>query len=359
MSHEIEVRDGVAAAMYVKTPAWHELGTLLAAPPTIAEAIVAAGLDWGVDLVPSTIDYRGVQLATGKYAVVRDDDMKVLGNVGEDYRTVQNIDAFRWFQPFLDAGLADIEAAGSLRGGSRIWVLAKVRNATAEIVPGDKVESYILLAHAHDGTLAIHCGVTPIRVVCANTLSCAVKGRSTLRIRHTKGAEDALAAAQEVVAKANGKFDEAAKVYKALAGIYLRDGKQLRAFVDKVFPAPKKTADLVNEAYKGVVGADLMSEVKAAKANEALVDELLTSAAEGAVADEKNRRIYADIEALFEHGTGNDMPGVKGTAWGLYNAATHYYSHVQGRTADARQNNAWFGNTADRALDAAVSTFLT
>jgi hypothetical protein len=82
---------------------------------------------------------------------------------------LQNKDAFAWFQPFLDAREAALHTAGSLRQGSRIWVLAKLNRDPLVIAEGDEVEKFLLLSHGHDGSLAVRCGFTPVRVVCANT----------------------------------------------------------------------------------------------------------------------------------------------------------------------------------------------
>ena len=94
----------------------------------------------------------------------------MLGIVGPRFAVLQNKDAFGWFQPFLDAKEAALHTAGSLRGGSRIWVLAKLNRDPLVIAAGDEVEKFILLSHGHDGRLAVRGGFTPIRVVCQNTL---------------------------------------------------------------------------------------------------------------------------------------------------------------------------------------------
>mgnify|MGYP001592529213 CR=1 FL=1 len=338
MSHEIET------AMYVRTPAWHGLGTVLQHSPTIAEALQAAGLDWRVGLERLCLPDG---TAVDRWGVVRDSDRRVLGTVGKGFRTVQNPDALGWFQPFLDGGLVDLEAAGSLRKGARVWVLAKVRNHghdKATIIDGDDVANYLLLAHGHDGSLAIHLGVTPTRVVCQNTLSAAVGERSSLRIRHTSGAADAMLAARETIDRVNGKFDKACEVFRALAGKYLRSGQQIRDYIDAVFPQPKGIVAPISQP----AGVDAM----------ALMSELRGESSEVAAQDDDKRRIYSDIESLLETGAGTEIPGVKGTAWGAYNAVTEFITHERGRNADNRLNTAWFGPEGDRAIQGAIDTFL-
>jgi hypothetical protein len=106
-------------------------------------------------------------------AVVRSSDGRVLGEVGRDYTIVQNHEALDWFAPFVDSGTASVECVGSLREGSRVFVLAKLNRDPMTVVPGDEVLPYLLNANAHDGSLRLHVGFSAIRVVCANTLQMA------------------------------------------------------------------------------------------------------------------------------------------------------------------------------------------
>ena len=119
----------------------------------------------------------------------------MLGVVGPRYTILQNQDAFKWFQPFLEAKEAALHTAGSLRGGSRIWVLAKLNREPLVIAQGDEVEKYLLLSHSHDGSLAVRVGFTPIRVVCQNTLSMAHNADASklIRFKHTKDIHENLA----------------------------------------------------------------------------------------------------------------------------------------------------------------------
>lgn len=335
MSHEFE------SGFFVKDPAWHGLGTVLQAPPSIEEALKLAGLDWTVRteqlgrMVRPSENAIPVFTPVNRWAVIRESDNTELGTVGKAWRPLQNKAAFDWFQPIVSAGLASLEAAGSLKKGGRIWVLAKVAAPADEIVDGDLVERYILLAHGHDGQLAIRCGLTGIRVVCQNTLSAAIEANTLVRILHSAGAEDTLKAAREVITRANGAFDKAAEIYRALAKVKNVTAKQLRAYVDAVFPKP--------EGPKGNGGND---EGGGSNGNG------------GAEAEEPKSRIFTQVNDLFDGGAGTNIPGVKGTAWGAYNAMTEFLTHHRGRDQENRVNNSFFGPEGARALSAAVDTFL-
>ena len=159
-------------AYFGKVP-WHGLGTALEEAdlyywPTACEK---AGLAWDVELVPLVT--ADTQAKVENKAVRRTSDGRILGVVGPRFTVLQNKDAFKWFEPFLAAKEALLHTAGSLQDGSRVWVLAKLKRDPLVIAEGDEVEKFILLSHGHDGSLAVRCGFTPIRVVCQNTLSMA------------------------------------------------------------------------------------------------------------------------------------------------------------------------------------------
>lgn len=311
MAHEIE------SMFSVREIPWHGLGVILDKPPTVEEAIVQAGLDWQVRLQPLHMKYDGEDLDVPGYATVRDSDRKVLGVVGPTYQPLQNKEAFKFFQPFIDAGEATIETAGSLRGGKRVWVLARVSQDPVEIVPGDAVLNFVLLSNGHDGSMAIRTGFTGVRVVCANTMAAAHgdAGSKLLRVRHTKSAAKTLDEVRSIMDVGRREFVARADMFRSLArkGVSVED---LKTYVRKVFE-PKVTLIESDEA------------------------------------DSSNERLLAKIIPLFEKGRGNDMPGVAGTYWGAYNAISEYLTHERGQD-DTRLNSLWFGQGADlnaRALE--------
>jgi phage/plasmid-like protein (TIGR03299 family) len=290
---------------------WHGQGVILDKPPTTEEAIKHAGLDWEVKLVPLHGTLDGEPLTgVNAWATVRATDKRVLGTVGPTYRPLQNADAFKFFQPVLDAEEAYLDTAGSLRHGRRVWILARVKQDAVEVVPGDPVTSYVLLSNGHDGTMAIRAGFTGIRVVCANTLASAHGDAASklLRVRHTEGAAKTLDEIREIMDIGRREFVTSTEKMRAMArkGVNAAD---LKEYVRRVFQ-PKVT---------------------------------LTDAAE----QEKScDRLMGKIIPLFEHGRGNDLPGVKGTAWAAYNAVSEYLTWERGRP-DIRLDSLWFGNAAN------------
>jgi hypothetical protein len=321
MAHELEHDKSM---IYVGQVPWHQLGIALeTAPESVKAAIEAAGLGW-------TVDKRPLFLADGtqvdRWAVLRTSDNAVLGTVGPDYTCIQNADAFSPLDPFIKAGVATIETAGSLKGGSRVWMLAKVARPDMQIAEGDAVAKYILATTGHDGMSSFRLQITPIRVVCMNTLSAAINGKSdTIRISHFKDSTRA----------------------------------DLRKYVDLVFPPVAKKPDATPAPELVVNGSDLLSGLLARPHVSGQPSPF--SPEGGEVLAEDKRRIYDDIARLFEFGRGNTNPASAGTAWAAYNAVTEYNTHERGGSADTRLGNLWFTQAGPvaKALPAAVSTFLS
>jgi phage/plasmid-like protein (TIGR03299 family) len=315
MAHEIE-----SIAYQGATP-WHGLGLQVddAVGRDYRRFLTAAGLDWQVERVPLLTADNGQPVPQG-FATRRVTDQKILGVVGDRYEVLQNEKAFEWFAPFLEAGEAQLHTAGSLRGGSRVWILAKLNRDPLVILPNDVVEKYLLLSHSHDGTLAIRVGFTPIRVVCANTLAAshADAGSQLIRIRHTKAAQVNLEAIRETVDTINAAFEATAEQYRLLAHRHINQQDVLR-YVKVVFGIPEQPPA---DGYT--------------KQSEKLIDEALA-------------KIFS--------GRGQDIPGVEGTLWAAYNGITEYLSYDRGRTPETRLNSLWYGESAklnQRALDTAL-----
>lgn len=239
-----------------------------------------------------------------------------LGIVGKKYNPLQNSEAFSFFQPWLDNGLARFETGGYLFGGQKIWALARINLPQQEIAQDDCVERFVMLSNAHDGTKAVRVGFTDIRIVCANTLAAAHRSEESklIRLRHSENVQTNLEEIRKVMDIANQEFVASAEVFRFLAS--------------KEF----NHADLVK--YVKVV-LDLDKEDVSPQGKK-LCDKMLS---------------------MVFSGLGNDNPAVKDTWWAAYNGFTQLLSHETCRTQENRLNNLWFGKGVSdnqRALDLAV-----
>jgi len=309
MSAEIETM------AYAGATPWHGLGTPLTDDDLYdwSRASQKAGLDWDAELVALVTSDTHAKVESK--AVRRTSDGRILGVVGDRYTILQNRDAFAWFQPFLDAKEAALHTAGSLRQGSRVWVLAKLNRDPLVIAPGDEVEKYLLLSHSHDGSLAVRVGWTPQRVVCSNTLAMAHSSDASklIRVKHTRDVQENLANIRETMNLANQAFEATAEQYRFLA-------------------------------RKSINQADLQRYVK-----------LVLKVEDDASTRMSN--IVEEIVALAESGKGNTMPSVSNTYWTAFNGVTEWLSYQRGRNQENRLNSLWYGDGANlnrKALETAL-----
>jgi phage/plasmid-like protein (TIGR03299 family) len=189
--------------MYTREKPWHGLGTMVMEAPTSAEAIKLAGLDWEVVGQPIFTD-SGIQIP-GYVANTRSSDNRVLGVVTDKYKVVQNKDAFAFTDNLIGENCR-YETAGSLKNGKSVWMLAKLPRTS---VLGDDVDQYLCFNNTHDGTGAVKVFMTPIRVVCNNTLNLALNRASRFwSCKHMGKMEDKLAEATQTLQLANKYMDE-------------------------------------------------------------------------------------------------------------------------------------------------------
>jgi len=204
--HELEIRNGVASFVSHRVPAWHRLGRVVDEAMTSAEALALSGADYTVSTMPLfAFDGARAVAVPNKLATTRtvDDRVQVLGVVGTGYEVVQNVDAFGLLDDLAGEGGARFETAGVLRDGSRVFATMKLPEGVS-VAGVDRHEVYVAVATSHDGSLALTAMVTPVRVVCQNTLTYAI-GRAdrVYRIRHTASAPARMAEARAVLGVAH------------------------------------------------------------------------------------------------------------------------------------------------------------
>lgn len=318
MGHELYENDQMFS---VKEVPWHGLGNILDHPPTVEEAIRVSELDWKVYTEPvyryfnekDEIDEVPAQV------MIRDDggEGEVLGVVGPSYVPLQNVEAFNVFEPLIDSGELLLETAGSLKGGRKVWILARIAVDGKDVMKGDEVRPYVLLSNSHDGTQAVRIGYTPIRVVCWNTLSASVNHKESklIKVVHRGNVKENVEALRETMNLFKATFEASAADFKFLSKKSI-NSDDLKKYV-RIVVSPNKT--------------DLTFD------------------------DEPITRTENRIVELFETGVGSNLHG--DSWWGAYNAINEYLMYEKGRSADNRLDSVWFGldrKTNDFALETAL-----
>ena len=221
----------VETMFYTRKKPWHGLGKMVMEAPTSKEALALAGLDWQVIQKPiETVD--GIPIP-GFKANTRDIDEKVLGVVTDRYKVVQNEEAFSFTDELLGEGVT-YETAGSLQEGRRSWILARLPQRY--IISGEEVTPYLVFMNSHDGTGAIKAAMTPIRVVCNNTLNLALKNAKRIwSTNHTGNISEKLDDARDTLLYANFYMAELGKAIDNLNRMKLTD-RQVYEYIDALFP---------------------------------------------------------------------------------------------------------------------------
>ena len=311
MSHNVETM------AYAGEVPWHGLGEKVSADLTPMQMMQKAGVDWKVTKVPTVAIYDGEMIRTGTEALIRESDNSILApSVGQNWEPIQNDEAFNFFNEFCLAGDMEMHTAGSLQGGKIVWVLAKIKESF-DVLGKDQVDNFMLFSNPHIYGKSANVRMTPVRVVCNNTLNMSMNMESVneVIVNHRRAFNP------DVVKDQMGLAHEKFEQYKDAANFlatkrYTQDN--LITFLNNVFPAANTKRKVVTEQK------DLSTTAK------------------------------RTLEVI------DTQPGAElfpGTWWNALNAVTYMTDHQLGRSTDARMTSAWFGaNQAKklRAINSAV-----
>lgn len=300
----------VQSMAYIGNTPWHGLGNRLTPHQALNVWAEQAGMDWQIeaadvqyvtdDTLPDT-----VQTYADQKVLYRSDTNAPLSVVSRRYKVVQPAEILEFYRDLTEIGGYELETAGVLKGGRKLWALARTGQSVT-LRGGDTVNGYLLLATACDGTLATTAQFTSVRVVCNNTLAIAIGNRAgSIKVPH-RYQFDAQAVKQQL-GIATTPWSDFADYVKALADRPMAEAEVSR-FLEKIFAYP------VGDAPESI---------------ESPINEL---------ALKKVRALYAG------QGRGAELASANGTAWGLLNGVTEYIDHHRrARGPDYRRDAAWFG----------------
>ena len=221
----------VESMFYVRETPWHGLGTKVMEAPASKEALQLAGLDWKVLREPIFTDTK--EEIVGYKANVRDSDRKVLGVVTDRYKVIQNEEAFAFTDALLGEGVR-YETAGSLQDGKKVWMLARLPQEY--IISGERISPYLVFSNTHDGSGAVKVAVTPIRVVCNNTLNLALAtAKRSWSMVHTGDIKEKMEEAKETLFMAQKYMDKLGKEFENLRVKKLSD-KEVVDYIELLLP---------------------------------------------------------------------------------------------------------------------------
>jgi phage/plasmid-like protein (TIGR03299 family) len=308
--HMIEYLNGKHSMAWSGETPWHGLGKQVPEDLTPEQMLEAAGIDWTVEKVPAFIEYNGERMETGSAALVRSTDNKILTNITDDWEPLQNSEAFEFFHEYVMAGDMDMHTAGSLRDGKMVWGLAKIKSSF-ELFGGDRVDNYLLFSNPHEYGRSIDIRVTPIRVVCNNTLTLAISTSADKMVRMNHRRKFDADEVKRTLGFADRKF-EAYKEMAEFLGSKRAKTFDVMNYLEEIFPRGGK------EPQEG-------SEKKLSRPAQIAMDVLDT------------------------------QPGAEfapGTWWSAFNSVTFATDHLLGNSQDTRLMSSWYGANRARKMTA-------
>lgn len=294
MAHELSIQtiDGrnIVEAMYANRPAWHDLGTIFDpggnTAPSWDEAIELAHLDWTVEKEPMKLE-DGTAV-DNFYALVRQDTRKTLSVVGNEYQVLQNREAGEFIGWLLQDGVMRFETAFAMKDGKDVALLARLPSVDY-VTPDDPQLRYLLWSMSHGGA-SITAKITTVRVVCANTLAVALRGKrgsSEIKIRHSGDLDAKLRDAHAYLSQLDAAFTDYTENAAKLASRSVSKDQQ-HEYVTLLYPAldddASKRAKTIRDRAVGEVTKALRSPA-------------------------------------------NSLPSIRGTWWQLFNAVTETVDH--------------------------------
>jgi phage/plasmid-like protein (TIGR03299 family) len=303
MAHNLNETNGKVSFASTKT-AWHGLGQIVNEAMTSKQAIELAGLNYLVSKTNAVANIDGKIISINdKFVTYRKDTNFPLGIVGARYEVVQNEDAFLFFDSITEAGCAMYETAGALGNGERIFISAKMPDFINIKGTEDNTEVFVLLTSSHDGSGSVVAAITPIRVVCQNTLNAALYGtQNKISIRHTSNVKQNLSNAHKLLGISHKYTEQLNECFNFLAKKNITDA-QVKKLVADLFKSEKEDSSRIKNIQKAVFAS---------------------------------------------YNTGIGQADIMGTAWGAYNGITHYLDHQRSyKDEKVKFENILFGRTAE------------
>jgi phage/plasmid-like protein (TIGR03299 family) len=229
----------VETMFYVRVAPWHGLGVCVEEALTSRDALEKSGLDWTVAQRPiMTSNYNPIP---GYKANIRESDNHVLGVVTDRYKIVQNHEAFAFTDALLGEGVK-YETAGSLNEGRKVWMLAKLPERYT--LGGEEIEPYLIFSNSHDGNGSIKVAMTPIRVVCQNTLNLALgNARRTWSTVHVGDLATKMNEAHNTLQLAQRYMGQLGEEFNRLSRIQLPDARVME-YIEMLLPMNEEPTDI-------------------------------------------------------------------------------------------------------------------
>lgn len=307
MAHLIDISNNRNNIAFVGEVPWHGLGSKVPPKTPVSIWMKEAGLDWTAERTKALFQPKGASeiIESPHDILYRSDTHQTLGVVSDRYKIVQPSEVMEFYRDLVATEGWDIEVAGSLDGGKRIWALAKTDASIHVAGSIDKVDTYLLLATSYDGTMATIGKFTSVRVVCQNTMTMSLgmdEGMAKVKVPHSRTFNaDVVKQELNIYAKATETLQEEANI---LAKRKVSDKEAVRFLVDVMMGKDYEIEDLSTRSGNIIKGV---------------------------------------FDLYKGKGMGSSLKSAEGTAWGVLSAITEHVDHHTGRNNNNRLRSGWFG----------------
>lgn len=257
---------------------------------TSAEMLEIAGLaGWNVQLRPEyTLDHDGQVIPVpGRFATVTSSGQVLGSGLSSRYKVLQAEDAFAFGDAIVDDGEAHWSRAGRVRNGETIFGCLELSHLDIN-VPGDDgpVKPYLFIVNSFGGWTPYSGIIALVRPRCINTFQMAYGTGTQHRfsIRHTGTLDGKLAMARDALGITFRHVEAAGEVISKMALTKVVD-QQVEDIFKALWPLSDDASDSVKE-----------------------------------------RSMFT--KAMDNYHTSETLDGIRGTAWGAFNAVTEVVDHL-------------------------------
>lgn len=298
----------VESMAYVGSTPWHGLGNQLTENQPIDIWLQESGMNWRIEQSDVLFNADNTALNIRSHAdakvLYRSDTLAPLSVVSNRYKIVQPCEVLHFYKDLVSVGGFELETAGVLKGGKKLWALAKT-GQEAKIKGNDRIKAYLLLATSCDGTLCTTAQFTSVRVVCNNTLQMATRdSNGAVKVPHST------------------QFDP--NQVKEALGIGFAHWESFMTNLKQLSQRPVSPQE-VDSFIRTVLNEPEFTEENV-----------------------QGSKMFQTVNSLYQgKGMGSELSSASGAAWGLVNAMTEYVDHHRrARNQDNRLDSAWFGQGA-------------
>ena len=286
------------------TKIWNSHGSNVTGAMTSKEAIELAELNYTVRkdrvavILPKDAE-KSAKYLPNICATYRTDTLDTFGVVSDKYEIVQNDKAFEFMDSIVGEGKAIFETAGAIGNGGKIFITAKLPYYI-KINGYDTIENYLVISNGHDGKTSLNVFLTPIRIVCQNTMATAMRhSKFKLRMRHTTGIGTRLDDAKRVLDVSSALTSELETTLKHLTTIKVTD-ETVDKYVNTIFLTQNELFELAAQDINYVNSSTIST---------------------------RKKNMITEVRKYYHTGVGQSK--IRGTAYGAYNALNGYLSNVR------------------------------